>query len=341
LIHLGEISSQRAFPVHQEKYSYRINDHLAMTLKFSPTHDFIEIHDSVAIVGKWASSGHIYLGCSSGALLQLSPAPRGRNSFYISNSRSSLHCLAISDIAVSADGRVIVTTSLDGSCIVTTFEDGELVVSHEIDCPEALSPHCALSSDGRVTAIVGAHGSLYVNDTTTTATGRLGDDFFREVAFYGDESRLVCLARHNLSLVNVENHAVIARLAGSTAATQGKLKKSINCLATHPRNSFVAVGTVTGWVEIYDIEREEKIRDVKVGGQLIERMEFAPDGQTLAIAQSNRGVTLMDVRNMEVSDRFEKQRSRILSVSLNTAADRLVSVSEDKTVVIVPIVVNE
>jgi WD40 repeat protein len=70
-------------------------------------------------------------------------------------------------------------------------------------------------------------------------------------------------------------------------------------------------------------------------------MEFAPDGQTLAVAQSNRAVTLMDIRTMEISDQFEKQRSRILSVSFNTAGDRLVSVSEDRTVVIAPVAINE
>jgi WD40 repeat protein len=313
-----------------------------MTRAFAPSHDFIEIPDSTAIVGKWAASGHIYLGCSSGALLQLSPSPRGRNPFHTSNTLNSLHCLAVSDVAASADGRSIVTTSLDGTCMVTRASDGDLTVSHEIECPDAISPHCALSQDGRITAIVGAHGSLYVNDTTTTTAGRLSDDFFKEVAFYGnDEERIICLARHNLSLVNVENRATIARLTGSTPATPGKLRKSINCMATHPQHACVAVGTVTGWIELYDLEREEKIRDLKLGGQLIEKMEFAPDGQVLAIAQSNRGVTLMDIRTMEPGDRFEKQRSRILSVSFDTTGSRLVSVSEDKTVVIAHVSVNE
>jgi hypothetical protein len=36
-----------------------------MSRRFAPNHDFIEIHDLVAIIGKWASSGSIYLGCSS------------------------------------------------------------------------------------------------------------------------------------------------------------------------------------------------------------------------------------------------------------------------------------
>jgi WD40 repeat protein len=132
----------------------------------------------------------------------------------------------------------------------------------------------------------------------------------------------------------------IARLVGSTTTTPGKLKKSINCVAVHPKQNFVAVGTLAGWIEFYDLEREEKFKEMKVGGHLIEQLEFSPDGQTLAIAQSNRGVILLDVRTISVLDRFEKQRSRILSISFSPPGDKIMSISEDKTVVIVPLTIN-
>jgi WD40 repeat protein len=189
---------------------------------------------------------------------------------------------------------------------------------------------------------VGAHGSLFIHDGTQTVSGKLGDEFFKAVTFYGDDdSRIVCLARHTLSLVNVENRTTIARLLGSTTTTPGKLKKSINCVATHPTQSYVAVGTLAGWVEMWDLEREEKMMDLKVGGQLIESLEFSPDGYTVAVGQSNRGVSLLDARVMEVVDRFEKQRSRVLSVSFSPEGDRIVAVSEDKTVVVVPLEIKD
>jgi hypothetical protein len=324
------------FPAHHLRNLYRqpVNGHLAMTVSFASEHDFVEIHDSVALTCKWAQ-GHVYLGTLTGGLIQLSPSTHGRTRFHASNAIASLHCLAINDIAVSSDGRTIITTSLDGTCFVTNANNDELEVSHEIECPDAMSPHCAVARTGTTIAVVGAHGSLYINDGSQTFSGKLSDDFFKEVAFYGDDdTRIVCLARHNLSLVDVENRTTLSKLAGSTPTTPGKLKKSVTCVATHPRHGFVAVGTLAGWIELYDIEREEKIRDLKIGGELIEKLEFSPDGQTLAIAQSNRAVSLFDVRKMEVVDRFEKQRSRVLSISFCPEGDRIVAISEDKTVVI-------
>jgi WD40 repeat protein len=174
----------------------------------------------------------------------------------------------------------------------------------------------------------------------TCSTGRLDDHPYKAVSFYGeDESKMVCQARHSLVLVNVETRTMITALSGATHLAAGKLRKSVTCLATHPNQRLVVVGTVSGYIEFYDFSApDEKVGDLKLGGQLIERMEFSPDGQTLAIAASNKKVYLMNMATRSVTDSIEPQRSRILSVSFNQAANRLVSVSEDKTVALINIV---
>jgi WD40 repeat protein len=315
-----------------------------MARRFASHHDFVEIHDEIAITCKWAHNDKIYLGSLSGSLLELSSTGRK----YSTNYSLPIHCLAVSDIAISDDSRYIVTTSLDGTCVICSTDFGaesNLRRDHEIECPEAVSPHCAISSAGDCVAIVGSHGSLYVNNLIThdTAQGKLSDEFFKAVSFYGEEQRrIVCLARHFLGLIDVESRETIRSLMGATTTTPGKLRKSINCLATHPTQQLVAVGTVAGYIEFYDFDRtEERVMDpLKVGGQIIESMEFSHDGQTLAIAGSNKRISLLDVGMGTVTHYIEPQRSRVLSVSFDQYARNVVTVSEDKTVVIAPVTVT-
>jgi WD40 repeat protein len=314
-----------------------------MSRRFGSPHDFVEIHDEVAVICKWAHNDKIYLGSLSGSLLELSSTGRQ----FSTNYSLPIHSLAVSDVAISDDNRYIVTTSLDGTCVICSTEFGaesELRRDHEIECPDAVSPHCAISSSGDCVAIVGCHGSLYVNNLIThdTAQGKLSDEFFKAVSFYGDEQRrIVCLARHHLALVDVESRETIRSLMGATPTTPGKLRKSVNCLATHSGQQLVAVGTVAGYIEFYDFDRTEErvLEPLKVGGQIIESMEFSYDGQTLVVAGSNKRISLFDVGMGTVTHYVELQRSRILSVSFDQFARKIVSVSEDKTVVIAPVTV--
>jgi WD40 repeat protein len=219
--------------------------------------------------------------------------------------------------------------------------DDQLSILREIDCPEAISPRCTVKRDGSLVSVVGAKGYLGVDNGSETNTTHLNDEFFKQVCFYGsDESSVICLSRHTLALVDCQRLQTTCALYGSTQTAVGTLRKSLNCLATHPNQPLVAVGTVTGYVEFYDLSREgqEKVTDIKIGGQLIERMEFSADGQTLAIAASNRKALLMDMSTKTVTSSIDPQRSRVLSVSFNKSMDKLVMVSEDKTVVVAPVI---
>jgi WD40 repeat protein len=80
---------------------------------------------------------------------------------------------------------------------------------------------------------------------------------------------------------------------------------------------------------------------LKVGGQIIESVEFSHDGQALATAGSNKRISLLDVGMGAVTHYIEPQRSRVLSVSFDRHARSIVTVSEDKTVVIAPVTVAE
>jgi WD40 repeat protein len=309
-----------------------------MARRFGSDHRFVELHDESAVVGKWAYSDKIYIGSMSGNILELSADTKDSLKFYTTRT-GAFHSLAVSDIATSYDGGKIVTTSLDGTCFVSGVE---LIPdkAREIQCPEAISPHACIHRDGSLVAVVGAHGYFYIDNGSDTVSAQLNDEFFKAVSFYGQrEETLTCLARHALAVIDPETQKAVAAVYGSTASSAGKLRKSLNCLAGHPDQSLVAVGTVTGYIEFYNLaESDEKVGDIKIGGQLVERMEFSEDGHTLAIAASNRKVLLMDMNTRTVSSSIDPQRSRVYSASFNRDMDKLISVSEDKTVVIAPVI---
>jgi hypothetical protein len=91
----------------------------------------------------------------------------------------------------------------------------------EIDCVFAHSPHCAITRNGSLVAVVGHHGYLFVENGVSVSTPRLTDGIFKAASFYGDdEDKLVCLARHTLALVNVETRVPITWIQGATSTLQ-------------------------------------------------------------------------------------------------------------------------
>lgn len=306
---------------------------------FSSDFEYVEIHDQVVNCVNWIQD-NIYAGCLSGDIIELTKNQNSRK--YYSARTTPIHNLAVTDLTVSADGRIIASSSLDGNCVVTNRSTMQTI--REIECPGELSPHCAINKSGTLVAVAGKEGHLYFDDLQTTTpvtltTPDAKEAFFKAIRFSGsDESKVVALSRHTLFQVDVETHEIVHSLTGGTAQKAGELRRSLNCLATDPK--YIALGTVSGYIQIIDLTANTKIHEIKVGGQLIEKIEFSQDGNTLAIASSNKRVSLLDMRKLEFPY-LEQQLSRIISVSFNSDSTKIVSASEDRTVLIANIVEKE
>lgn len=313
--------------------------------KFSNDYDFLEIHDQVVNCVNWDQQ-NIYCGCLSGDVIELTKDEKSKK--YYTSRTSSIHNLVVTDIYSSLDGSKIVTSSLDGKCFVT--EKPTMRQIREIDCPDALSPHCTINGDGTSVAVVGQSGHLYIDDLTkTTSIPIEGPDakeaFFKAVRFFGNnDNEVVCLSRHALFEIDVETQKIVNSLTGGSGKKVGELKRSNNCLAVSSRDQkIIALGTVRGYIQLFDLSSSEKmhlIHEIKVGGELIEKIEFSNDGRTLAIAGSNKRISLLDMAMLE-HPYNEQQRSRIISISFNHDSTQIVSASEDKTVIIADIIEGE
>ena len=64
-------------------------------------------------------------------------------------------------------------------------------------------------------------------------------------------------------------------------------------------------------------------------------------GNTLLVAGSNHRLSLLDMRSFVMDYVDDKQKSRIIDVSFNCDADKVLSISDDETVMIAPVVTTE
>ena len=241
--------------------------------KFSNDYDFLEIHDQVVNCVNWDQE-NIYCGCLSGDVIELTKDQKLKK--YYTSRTSPIHNLVVTDIYSSSDGSKLVTSSLDGRCVVTQRSTMQQI--REIECPEALSPHCAINTDGTFVAVVGQSGHLYFDNLSKTTNVPIeGPDakeaFFKAVRFFGkDDSEVVCLSRHTLFEVDVETQKVINSLTGGVGKKVGELKRSNNCLAVNQLEKVIALGTVKGYIQLFDLSSKSRIQEIKVGGELIEKL---------------------------------------------------------------------
>ena len=282
--------------------------------KFSNDYNFLEIHDQVVNCVNW-DQDNIYSGCISGDVIELTRDNKSKK--YYTSRTSPIHNLT---------------------------ERSSMQQIREIECPDALSPHCAINRDGTFVAVVGQSGHLYLDDLSNTTNVPIeGPDakeaFFKAVRFFGNsDNEVVCLSRHTLFEVDIEKQEVVNSLTGGTGKKVGELKRSMNCLAVNQK--VVALGTVKGYIQLFDLSSKSRIQEIKVGGELIEKLEFSRDGRTLAIAGSNKRISLLDMSMLE-HPFIEQQRSRVISISFNSDSSQIVSASEDRTVIIANIIDDE
>ena len=324
--------------------------------KFQGNYDFLEIHDQTVNVVDWIGD-NIYFGCLSGSLIEMKYDQKSKK--YYNSLTAPTHNLAVTDICSCADGSKIVSSSLDGTCFVTDRQS--LAPIRQIRCKNSLSPHCAINSKGEIVAIVGKDNYLKFKDITKPQKSadkktekkkkkeyyRIIDsnnkqNFYRYVQFYGeDENKVIALARHSLSMVDVTTEKTEKQFYESTTLSDRTLRRSLNCLASSPNQRLVAAGTVSGYIQLYDLSSgNQLVHEIKIGGHLIEKLQFSRDGKTLAIAGSNKRVSLLDMAMLQFPY-IEQQRSRVISIAFNPDCSKLVSVSEDKTVLIADIIQEE
>jgi len=248
----------------------------------------------------------------------------------------AIHSLSLLSISSPEDGSFLVTTSMDGICAVTNSSDLKLI--REIPCKEAVFPRAKVSRNGKVIAIAGNNGILYLEKEGDIQTFQLSHESFIDLDFFGvNDSKLVCITRHIVVIFDVEKLETLNKLEikGMDSSARN------HCVAGSPNEDKYAIGSSNGWVTLYSAdESENKLFEIAIlthgkseRVKLIEKMQYTPDGSVLVASTSNGTVVFLNSQTLVVEKSIKDQRSRVFWISISQNY-RMVSVADDKTVLV-------
>lgn len=119
---------------------------------------FLQTNNQIPTICKF-SENEIYVGSISGEINVYHSSGN-----HLSKPAISVHCMAVSSIAVSDIAKLVVSTSSDGCCIVSDANTHQKI--REISCENLVFPKCAINRIGTVVAVVGFDGSLLIEKET-------------------------------------------------------------------------------------------------------------------------------------------------------------------------------
>ncbi len=210
-------------------------------------------------------------------------------------------------LAVSADGRYVLTGSADGGLSLSTLPDGRHVASWKGN--DQMVQAVALSPDGRRALSGGRSGvirlwSLSAGASAETRRPRKSIELLQRhrfqqkpyayaVAFTPDGSRLVSTGfDHMMRVWDVDSGKPLAQLG------DGKLLATTDCLAVAPDGKSVLVGEGLSYgsqrLSLWDLDAKREIRQVSDFAGYPTCLACSPDGRLALMGTSEGKVLLWD-----------------------------------------------
>lgn len=203
------------------------------------------------------------------------------------------HSKAVSSVAVSPGGQVIISGSADGSIKVWDARTGALAQTVEEAGNEIVS--VAFTADGNSAAIglsgSGGQGTVIIFDTSSGKLGpvrqKLTDSNINMVAISPD-GQTVAIANISgtLKLLDVVSGTLMQRLEGQDVQTRA--------VAFSPDGKSVVGGGYGNTVKLWDAETGVLKRTLNGHSNEITAVAFSPDGKTVASGSFDYTVKLWD-----------------------------------------------
>jgi WD40 repeat protein len=180
---------------------------------------------------------------------------------------------------------------------VTEIESGRTVIS----LPEGEYATFAFSPDGHYLAeSLSRHGANKAHvRLLELASGK-------QVSAFGErDPSSMAISPDGQTLASGHWNIVMLRnmFTGERVATLRGFGRYVTGVSFSPDGERLAAGTDAGGLQIWDVRRRTRVRDLALGGQYVSSPAFSPDGRLLAVGVYGTGVVwLVDVTTGAVLD---------------------------------------
>ena len=232
---------------------------------------------------------------------------------------------AIEELALSGDGRMIVTASHQPELKIWSFD------SHQPKGVITLEDGPATSLAARNNRVVTGHANGAVDVYDLGSKQRLyrfkrNDARIWGVAFVGSDDRIAA-ASHDWTVsiwATSSESAPAAVLEGHENAVQA--------VTADPSGEWLASGGADRTVKIWNVAGKDVRRTYRNNSDFISALAFSPNGTLLATGSLDGTVKVLSLNSYRVQRTFTGQKARITSVALSSFDDLLASASEDGVV---------
>jgi WD40 repeat protein/serine/threonine protein kinase len=235
------------------------------------------------------------------------------------------HKGAVSGVAFSGDGRLIVTTAADATIKVWDATTRSVVRTLELDNGVA----SALAVDGRRAVTGHKDGTVVLWDIdggAKVASFRRNDSAITSVAFAGDASRVVAAAQDGtVSLWD-------AKTPATPAQTFPGHDGAVYAVAFSARAPYVATGSADRTVKLWRGEGATPLRTYRGHADLVSALAFTPDGRSLASASLNGEIRLWSTFSSRLQKTLRGHTGRVTALTFSPDGEVLASASEDGSV---------
>ncbi|HAF49130.1 MAG TPA: hypothetical protein DCL08_07830 [Anaerolineaceae bacterium] len=311
-----------------------------MNIAFSPDDQLIVSSDSTGIVHIWnpnegsiiatmddfvESQGTMALTTDWSALA----TPMEINTIQLMNINAQTvltiegHTQIVNDVAISPDGKTLVSCSEDRTVRFWDIETGSQTNQGDFLCNAlAFSPNNNLlaikSWDGHV---------LLLNEETGESallTGGLGYAWSQsDIAFSADSTMVAAGRDHQVFVWDAINQINLYALAGHTDEIYG--------IAFSPDNKTLASSSLDGSILLWNLETGSQIVSLKANNNGVRTLAFSPSGQLLASGGEDGCITIWDLSSMEPIRCLGGHNRWVLRVAFSPDGKQIVSGGADST----------
>ncbi len=238
------------------------------------------------------------------------------------------HQHAVNSVAVSPDGRRIVSGSLDQTAAVWDLETGTPI--RWLTGIQAAVNSVAVSPDGRRIILGSQDNTVAIWELESgTQIHRLAghEDWVWSLAVSPDGQRIVSGSQdHTVAVWDIETGELIRWLAGHRAA--------VNSVAVSPDGRRIVSGSHDGTVVVWDLETGEPIHRIAGHQAAVNSVAVSPDGRSIVSGSHDDTVMVWDLETGTPIHWLTGHEGWVNSVAVSPDGRSIVSGSSDRTVIV-------